>query len=76
MSLENQNTEWKETWRDEYIKRVCAFANAQGGGARLIPELLVYGVQMVNVHLQDARAFSRYNLRADFRKVKLFRSVR
>lgn len=28
---ENQNVEWKETWRDEYLKWVCGFANAQGG---------------------------------------------
>lgn len=28
---ENQNTEWKESWRDEYLKWVCGFANAQGG---------------------------------------------
>ena len=28
---ESQNTEWKETWRDEYLKWVCGFANAQGG---------------------------------------------
>jgi ATP-dependent DNA helicase RecG len=30
-SMESQNTEWKATWRDEYLKGVCAFANAQGG---------------------------------------------
>jgi ATP-dependent DNA helicase RecG len=29
--LENQTTEWKETWRDDYLKWVCGFANAQGG---------------------------------------------
>lgn len=29
--MESQNTEWKETWRDEYLKWVCGFANAQGG---------------------------------------------
>lgn len=29
--VENQNIEWKETWRDEYIKWICGFANAQGG---------------------------------------------
>jgi len=29
--LENQNTEWKETWCDEYMKTLCAFANASGG---------------------------------------------
>lgn len=28
---ESQNTEWKESWRDEYIKWLCGFANAQGG---------------------------------------------
>ncbi len=28
---ENQNIEWKESWRDEYLKQVCGFANAQGG---------------------------------------------
>lgn len=28
---EDQNTEWKETWRDEYLKWICGFANAQGG---------------------------------------------
>lgn len=28
---ENQNIEWKESWRDEYIKWICGFANAQGG---------------------------------------------
>lgn len=28
---ESQHTEWKESWRDEYIKWICGFANAQGG---------------------------------------------
>lgn len=28
---ENQNIEYKESWRDEYLKWVCGFANAQGG---------------------------------------------
>lgn len=28
---ENQNVEWKETWKDEYLKWICGFANAQGG---------------------------------------------
>ena len=30
-SRENQNIEWKESWRDEYLKWICGFANAQGG---------------------------------------------
>ena len=29
--LENQTTEWKSSWRDEYLSWVCGFANAQGG---------------------------------------------
>ena len=28
---ENQHTEWKEVWRDDYLRWVCAFANAEGG---------------------------------------------
>jgi len=28
---ESQHTEWKETWRDEYLRWVYGFANAQGG---------------------------------------------
>ncbi|MEA1908499.1 MAG: ATP-binding protein [Euryarchaeota archaeon] len=27
---ENQNVEWGEDWRDEYIKWICGFANAHG----------------------------------------------
>ena len=29
--MENQTREWKESWRDEYMKTLCAFANASGG---------------------------------------------
>lgn len=28
---EHQQLEWKESWRDEYLKWICAFANAEGG---------------------------------------------
>ena len=28
---ESQNVEWKESWRDEYLKWICGFANADGG---------------------------------------------
>ena len=31
MQRESQNIEYKESWRDEYIKWICGFANAQGG---------------------------------------------
>jgi ATP-dependent DNA helicase RecG len=29
--LEHQLVEWKSSWRDEYLKWVCGYANAQGG---------------------------------------------
>ena len=28
---EKQSIEWKETWKEEYLKWICGFANAQGG---------------------------------------------
>ncbi|MBI5849722.1 MAG: putative DNA binding domain-containing protein [Planctomycetes bacterium] len=28
---ESQNTEWKLNWRDEYLRWICGFANAEGG---------------------------------------------
>jgi len=28
---ESQNIEYKESWRDEYLKWICGFANAKGG---------------------------------------------
>lgn len=31
MKTESQNIEWKESWRDEFLKWICGFANAQGG---------------------------------------------
>ena len=31
MTIESQNIEFKESWRDEYQKWICGFANAQGG---------------------------------------------
>lgn len=31
MNNENQHIEYKESWRDEYVKWICGFANAQGG---------------------------------------------
>jgi ATP-dependent DNA helicase RecG len=30
-ATESQNTEFKSSWQDEYLKWICGFANAQGG---------------------------------------------
>jgi ATP-dependent DNA helicase RecG len=31
MRVENQHTEFKQIWKDTFLKSICAFANAQGG---------------------------------------------
>ena len=28
---EHQHTEWKQSWRDEHLRWICGFANAEGG---------------------------------------------
>jgi ATP-dependent DNA helicase RecG len=30
-NVENQKTEWKRQWRDDFLKGICGLANAQGG---------------------------------------------
>ena len=39
MNTESQNIEFKESWRDEYQKWICGFANAQGGILYVIPQV-------------------------------------
>lgn len=52
---ESQNIEFKESWKDEYLKWICGFANAQGGrlyiGVRDDGE--VYGVSGVKKLMED-----------------------
>lgn len=52
---ESQNIEWKESWRDDYIRWICGFANAQGG--KLIigknDKGAVLGVANANKLLED-----------------------
>ena len=31
MEPENQHIEWKESWKDDFLKHICAFANSKGG---------------------------------------------
>jgi ATP-dependent DNA helicase RecG len=31
LKREQQNLEWKESWRDDYLRWICGFANADGG---------------------------------------------
>lgn len=39
MTKESQNTEWKQSWHDDYLKWICGFANAQGGERMMRYEL-------------------------------------
>jgi ATP-dependent DNA helicase RecG len=32
---ENQQIEYKETWRDDFLKHICVFANTKGGSVKL-----------------------------------------
>lgn len=52
---ERQNIEYKESWRDEYLKWVCGFANAQGGTIYIGIDDAgnVVGVQNVKKMLED-----------------------
>lgn len=52
---ESQNIEYKESWRDEYLKWVCGFANAQGGTIYIGIDDAgnVVGVQNVKKLLED-----------------------
>ena len=29
--IENQKTEYKQSWHDDYLKWICGFANSDGG---------------------------------------------
>ena len=57
--MEAQNYEWKEIWRDEHMKTLCAFANTGGGtleigrddrgvviGVKNVKKLLVFSARM------------------------------
>jgi ATP-dependent DNA helicase RecG len=32
---ENQHIEWKVTWRDDFLRWICGFANAEGGSLHI-----------------------------------------
>lgn len=55
MNNENQNTEYKRIWKDEYLKWVCGFANAQGGKIYIgiDDDLSVIGVTHLQKQLED-----------------------
>ena len=52
---ENQNVEWKESWRDEYLKWIAAFANANGGTlcVGMDDKGVVVGLTAFEKHLEE-----------------------
>lgn len=55
MNNENQNTEYKRIWKDEYLKWVSGFANAQGGKIYIgiDDDMTVIGVDNLHKQLED-----------------------
>jgi len=55
MNTESQNIEYKQSWRDEYQKWICGFANAQGGTifVGINDEGEVYGVENAKRLMED-----------------------
>lgn len=55
MQTEHQNIEWKEKWKDEYLRWICGFANAQGGKiyVGVDDKGTVVGVENVKKLLED-----------------------
>ena len=64
MAPETQHVEWKRSWRDEYLKWICGFANAQGGVLEIGKNDLgdVVGVNRVLGLLEDIPAKVRASL--------------
>jgi len=52
---ENQNVEFKRCWRDEYLRWICGFANAEGGAIWLgiDDDKSVYGVTNAKKLMED-----------------------
>lgn len=55
MNDENQNIEYKRIWKDEYLKWVCGFANAQGGKIfiGIDDDMVVVGVEHPHQLMED-----------------------
>lgn len=53
---ESQNIEWKEVWKDEYLKRICGMANAQ-----VLVFILVLMMMVGLLDLQMQKSDGRYS---------------
>jgi ATP-dependent DNA helicase RecG len=63
-TLESQNLEWKSKWRDEFLKGLCGFANAQGGTLEIgrDDDGVVIGIDNAKQLLEDLPNTIRHSL--------------
>ena len=52
---EHQRMEWKESWRNECLKWICAFANAEGGVLVILGLMVTFRANPA--HIQAAGKF-------------------
>ena len=47
--IESQTVEFKQIWKDEYLKTICAFANSEGGSLYigLDDDAVVLGIENI-----------------------------
>ena len=56
---EHQRMEWKESWRNECLKWICTFANAEGGVLVILGLMVTFRANPA--HIQAAGKFFRKN---------------
>ena len=54
---EHQSVEWKQAWRDEYLKWICGYANAYGG-------TIYIGTDDDGIAIQQDFAISNFSFRS------------
>ena len=48
---EKQNIEFKSIWKDDYLKWICGFANAQGGRIYIGKDDAGQSISHIHIHL-------------------------
>ncbi len=74
---ESQNIEYKTNWRDEYLKWICGFANANGGKLYIgiDDKGKLTGIDNHKKLLEELPLFCLAKTRANFIRIWLSRSV-
>lgn len=74
--MESQKTKWKTSWHDEYLKLICAFANAQGGVTqRKIIDLMIENPKISAQTLSEKIKISKRNIEQNIKHMKKIRKI-